>query len=237
MAVKGAVLNYEQAFYLSGMLMSGVTSIDGSYGISETPINIIGKGFTYPILNAPLVGSFGVQKYYIGNDPLLNYKGDSPISGSINFGEKSFGFNSGYLTSYELQCSIGQIPKASAKFSVYGDLGSGINASGLTPHPDIQIPNQGSITLNTTGYENNRITDFNYSLEVEWSPLYKIGSPHPVQVDRKTPITEKISISMDINDHEIVKLHEYLIQPKQQTVNLVLKNPISKTIIDRKSVV
>ena len=37
---------------------------------------------------------------------------------------------------------------------------------------------------------------------------------------------------MDINDHEIVKLHEYLIQPKQQTVNLVLKNPISKTIID-----
>lgn len=232
MAVKNAVLNYEQAFYLSGMLMSGVTSIDGSYSIRETPVNILGKGYTYPILNAPLVGNFSIQKYYIGEEPLLKYAGDSPISGSINFGNKSFGFNSGYLTSFELSCSIGQIPRASAQFSVYGNLGSGINAEGLTPHPEIQIPNQGSITLNTTGYENNRITDFNYSLEIERSPVYKIGSPHPVQVDRKIPFSEKLSISMDVNDHEILKLHEYLIKPQQQNLNLILKNPISNSVIN-----
>lgn len=232
MEVKNAVLNYEQAFYLSGILLSGVTSIDGSYSINENPINVIGQGYTYPTLNGEMVGNFSIQKYYIGADPLLNYIGDNPISGSINFNNKSFGFSEGYLTSYELSCSVGTIPQSSAGIIVYGNIGSGINAFGTTPHPNVQIPNQGSISLNTTGYENNRITDFNYSLEIQRSPIYKIGSPYPVQVDRRTPLAQKLSISMDINEHEVVQLREYLIKPQQQDVTLKFNNPINNSTIE-----
>ena len=85
MANKNAVSNYEQQFYLSGILLSGVTSLDGGYSIDESPINIIGKGYTYPVRQNPLVGNFNISKYYIGKDPLLDYTGDSPISGSINY--------------------------------------------------------------------------------------------------------------------------------------------------------
>lgn len=232
MAVKNAVLNYEQAFYLSGILLSGVTSVDGSYSVNENPINIIGQGYTYPTLNGEMIGNFSIQKYYIGQDPLLNYIGDNPISGSVNFNNKSFGFESGYLTSYELSCSVGSIPQSSAGIIVYGNLGSGINASGSTPHPDVQIPNQGSISLNTTGYQNNRITDFSYSLEIQRSPIYKIGSAYPVQVDRKTPLMQKLSIAMDINEHEVVQMREYLINPKQQDVTLSFRNPINNSTIE-----
>ena len=85
MATKNAIVNYEQQFYLSGIQLSGVTSLDGAYSISESPINIIGKGYTYPTRNGPMVGNFNITKYYIGEEPLLNYTGDSHLSGSINF--------------------------------------------------------------------------------------------------------------------------------------------------------
>jgi hypothetical protein len=231
-AIKGAVLNYEQQFYLSGILLSGVTSIDGSYSVSEQPINILGKGHTYPVMQGALVGDFQVNKYYIGRDPMLDYIGDSPISGSINFNNKSFGFNSGYLTEYSLSASIGSIPKSRSSIQVFGDLGSGISASGSNAHPDIEIPNQGSISMNTTGFRNNRVTDFNYNLSIGRSPVYKIGSPFPVQVDRQFPLIETASFSMDVNDHQVAKLHEYLIKPKQQDIVISIKNPINSNIIE-----
>jgi len=231
-AIKNAVLNYEQQFYLSGILLSGVTDIQGSYAVNEEPINIIGQGHTYPILNQALVGNFSIGKYYIGREPLLDYIGDSPISGSVNFNNKSFGFNSGYLTEYSLECSVGSIPKSRASLRVFGNIGSGINASGNVGHPDIQIPNQGSITMNTTGYKNNRITNFNYNLSIGRSAIYKIGSPYPVQVDRKFPLIETASFTMEVNDHEVVQLHEYLIKPKQQDLNISVLNPINNNLIE-----
>ena len=215
MATKNAVLNYEQQFYLSGILLSGVTSIDGSYSISENPINIIGKGYTYPVRQGPLVGNFNIDKYYIGQEPLLNYTGDSPISGSINYNNKSFGFNSGYLTDYNITCSIGSIPKSRATIAVYGNIGSGIDSSGRNPHPDIAIPNQGSISLSTPR-----------------SPLYKIGSPYPIQVDREFPISQDASFSVDVNDLEVSQIREYLLKPKQQTIEISLANPINESNIE-----
>ena len=232
MAIKGAVLNYEQQFYLSGILLSGVTSIDGSYTINEQPINILGKGHTYPVMEGAMVGNFQVNKYYIGRDPMLDYIGDSPISGSINFNNKSFGFNSGYLTEYNLSASIGSIPKSRSTIQVFGDIGSGINASGSNTHPNIEIPNQGSITMNTTGFRNNRITDFTYNLSIGRSPVYKIGSPFAIQVDRQFPLIETAKFSMDVNDHEVTKLYEYLIKPKQQDLTISIKNPINNNIIE-----
>ena len=226
-----AVLNYEQQFYLSGILLSGVTDINGGYSINESPINIIGKGYCRPVRQGPLVGEFNISKYYIGEDPFLNYTGDHPVSGSINFHDKHFGFEDGYLTEYSINAGIGQIPTASATIAVYGDMGSGINASGNSEHPIIQIPNQGSISVNCNGYETNRVTDFSYNFRINRNPIYKIGSPFPVQVDRQFPIQQEASFSIDVSDYEVRKLKEYLISPNEHDLTISLDNPISSTEI------
>jgi hypothetical protein len=233
MANKNAVSNYEQQFYLSGILLSGVTSLDGGYSIDESPINIIGKGYTYPVRQNPLVGNFNISKYYIGKDPLLDYTGDSPISGSINYGGKSFGFNSGFLTDYSFSASISSIPTANASIVVYGDIGSGINASGSESHPPIQIPNQGSMSINASGYQTNRVTQFSYGLRIDRKPLYKIGSPFPVQVDRGCPMTQNASFSIDVDELELTKMREYLISPKQQDLEFVFSNPVNGNQIEK----
>lgn len=231
MANKNSVFNYEQQFYIEGILLSGVTSIDGGYSISESPINIIGKGYVYPVRQGPLVGNFNIQKYYIGEDILLNYTGDHPISGSINYDNKSFGFESGFLTEYSFSASLGSIPQVRASIDVYGDIGSGINASGDELHPAIEIPNQGSITLDVEGYQTNRITDISYNLRIDRNPLYKIGSVFPVQVDRAFPIVQEISVSVEVDDYELRKIQDYLLSPEQQDINLSFKNPIDQNQI------
>lgn len=232
MATKNAILNYEQQFYLSGVPMSGVTSINGGYSIQENPINIIGKGYTYPVRSNALVGNFEISKYYIGQEPILNYTGDHPVSGSVNFDDKSFGFNSGFLTEYSISAGIGQIPEARASIVVYGDIGSGINASGSISHPPIQIPNQGSISLNASGYETNRIVSFSYTFRTDRSPIYKIGSPFPVQVDRKFPLLQEASFNLEVNDFEINRIQEYLISPRQQDLSIIFNNPINSNKIE-----
>ena len=242
MANKNAIQNYEQQFYLSGILLSGVTSLNGGYSVEENPINIIGKGYTYPVRQSPLVGEFQISKYYIGKDPLLDYVGDNPISGSINFvspssdDQKSFGFESGFLTEYSVAAGIGRIPESSASIVVYGNIGSGINVSGNAPHPNIEIPNQGSISVDCSGYQTNRVTDFSYTIRIDRNPIYKIGSPFPVQVDRACPIIEEISFTIEVDDLEVTKIQEYLISPKQQSLNLSFSNPINSSGIDTFSI-
>ena len=239
MATKNAIAPYEQQFYLSGIQLSGVTDLNGGYSVSENPINIIGKGYKYPVRQGPLVGNFNISKYYIGQEPLLNYTGDNPISGSINYfnsvsdvSNQSFGFNSGYLTEYSVSASIGSIPKANASIAVYGDIGSGINASGNNSHPNIEIPNQGSISINTTGYQSNRVVNFSYTMRIDRDPIYKIGSPYPIQVDRKFPITKQANFALEVHDFEVNQIREYLIKPKQQDITLIFKNPINSATIE-----
>jgi len=77
-----AFLGHEQKFYINGTQVSGVTSVDGSYGISERPINILGWGHinnsyydsqecnqqpmdqkfqSMSVLDSPMEGSFSIN--------------------------------------------------------------------------------------------------------------------------------------------------------------------------------
>lgn len=231
---KNAVFNYEQKLFLGGVQLSGVTTVDGGYSISEEPINIIGKGYKYPVRQGPLVGNFSIERYYIGEDLLLNYTGDHTISGSINFNDtQHFGFTSGYLNEYSVSAAVGSIPQSNASFVVYGDIGDGIDASDYNPHPKIQIPNQGAISLNCKGFQTNRVTNFSYNLRIDREPLYKIGSPYPVQVDRKWPIYQEASFQLECNDFEINKIRDYLISPQEQSsLTISFSNPVNESQIE-----
>lgn len=228
MAKSDSVLNYEQEFYLNGALLPGVTNIQGGYSIDESPINIIGRGFTYPVKQGPLVGNFNINKYYIGNDPLLNFIHAGTISGSINYGEQSFGFLSGYLSEYSLSAGIGTIPQVSASIVTYSDIGSGIKSTETNPEPSVQIPNQGSISINSAGYTNNLVTSFDYNLRINRNPIFVIGSNYPAQIDVEYPIAVQSNVSIEASELEVDNIREYLVKPKQHDLSISLKNPISK---------
>lgn len=166
--MRQSILGYEQQFYINGTQISGVQSVDGSYSIKETPINVLGWGHVnknfqggaqyiesdqggfildengfrllqestlcsrkksdqFPeslaVLSAPLEGSFSINSMLVSEDFFLNYTGDNPFTGSIHHGNSYFGFSSGYITSHNVSCSVGQLPVTSTSIAVFGDIG------------------------------------------------------------------------------------------------------------------
>ena len=92
--------NYEQEFVFDGYILSGVQSVDASYGISEKKINVAGVGFVDAIIDQPLEGNFSISRQMVSADPVLEldsagkYKIDeNPVSGAIFYGNKGFGFS------------------------------------------------------------------------------------------------------------------------------------------------
>ena len=85
-----------------------------------------------------------ITRNLIYDDPVLNFTGESNISGSINYNNNNNGFRSGYLTDYLVSCAVGAIPKVTTNITIYDELVSGTkNASGSVAAPSIYIPNQG----------------------------------------------------------------------------------------------
>ena len=331
-----AFLGHEQKFYINGTQVSGVTSVDGSYGISERPINILGWGHinnsyydsqecnqqpmdqkfqSMSVLDSPMEGSFSINSNLVSEDFFLKYTGDYDFLGSIHYGDKYFGFNGAYITSHSVSCSVGSLPTTSTSISVFGDIGGnknvhetpeanhstlwweethdgdleildrenfsiftsdqlfqdngdgtyspreetfksrtlsaqyfelansdgdiklketdepvGYDASGPRLFPEIRIPNQGSITVECDVSQTNRVTSFDYSVNVDISPIYAVGSAYPVQVDIVWPVEVNASFSLDVDEYEYSRLRKYLISPNVRDVAIKINDCFGKTI-------
>lgn len=127
--------NYEQTIVLNGYALSGVQSVDGSYGIAEKPVRVAGVGFIDALIDSPLQGNFSINRTMVSADPMLEtdsigkYKFDEDeISGAIlyNNNTKGFGFNQARLNRYSVSCSVGQLPEIQTDFTVYGELGKNV---------------------------------------------------------------------------------------------------------------
>lgn len=326
--MKDAVLNYEQKFYIEGTQMRGVQSINGSYAISEKPINVLGYGhvdygFNYfgpglreldyssivqylqtenikdieteqlfdllsdgsggdfersgedfdfrrnspfvltsengflvqpykslAVLSGPLQGSFSFESLLISEDFMFKYIGDNPFAGSIHHGSKHFGFYNGYINSHSVTCSVGSVPRTSTQVTVFGDIGGNPDAlkvedtndtfdfltedskdqdklnsaEGDLPFPEIRVPNHGSIIMKIGGAETDRVTQFNHAFNINLSPIYKVGSYEPVQVDVVWPMESDTSFTIEVDQYEYKRLRGYLNQPTTHDIGVYIND-------------
>ena len=241
--MKNASLSYEQNFYVNGTGLSGVQAINGSYGIQEGPVNVIGYGYVTHLLDAPLEANFTIDRILINEDGLLNFTGDgAAFSGVISYNTYgtfsqtgSFGFHSGYLNSYTLSCELGGLPEVSADIVVYGDIGSGIKfdtLEGKDPAEDntINAPSQGSIaiTCDEINTSSNRIVSFNHEISCQRQAVYALPrsatdferAQYPVQVDLNYPLEQTTNLTMEIDDYETKNLYQYLTGAHSGQVNI-----------------
>jgi hypothetical protein len=277
--MKSSVLPYNQSVYVNGTGISGIYSIDGSYGVSQQNINVIGFGYLTGLPSAPLEGQFNIRRSLISEDPFLNLTGDGAnyaFSGTIfyempnldgalgaeTFHEAlsqksgSFGFHSGYLSSYNVSCSLGEVPKISATVSVFGDLGTGIDArthapadgsdsSSYVDNPQIKIPNQGSISLSCKGSSTNNITSFEHEITTPRRPIYTLATSQisseaepnewpqrvPSQVDIIYPIETTTNFTLIIDDYETKNLFDSLTGIHTDDVSISISDEDSSEIL------
>jgi hypothetical protein len=127
--------NYEQTVIINGHKLNGVQDVDGSYGISEKPVNVAGVGFIDALPNSPLEGNFSISRKMVGKDPFLNTNSvgkydfdEQEISGAILYDSntKGFGFTKARVSRYSVNCAAGSIPDTQVDIKVYGNLGSNV---------------------------------------------------------------------------------------------------------------
>jgi len=201
-------LNYEAHFFISGRdgspaarELSGIESLDLGYDNKADLLAPLGSSHGLTAVGGVTDQKVSFSRSLIYVDPVLDFTGESEVmKGSFNYNNNaSYGFESGYLNSYSVNCAVGSVPRVNASFIVYDEMKSGISASGSTS-TNIFIPSQGSITATCDNSSTNRVVGFDYSLTVNKQPYYTIGSETPVEVKHINPIQYSASVQIDVDD-------------------------------------
>ena len=218
----GGKLNHEAQFFVDGYELSGIESID----ITTQNSNSIGKplGSSKGVLfsNGPVQQKLAVSRYLIYDDPIFNYTGDSSISGSIEYEGSSYGFNSGYLSSYSVNCAVGAIPKVNANFDVYDEMRSGVSASGSAVHPDIYIPSQGSISVTCDNSTTNRVVGFDYAVNSQRAVYYTLGQKEASSVVFIPPLEYSASVQIQVDDAFLSSGFNFIDSREDKTVSFTI---------------
>ena len=220
----GLLNNYENKVFISGQELLGVENVDVSYSHSPSVARFLGHSIGHTMVASDAQKQVSFSRYLIYSDPILSLTGDSPTSGSINYNGQAYGFNSGFLTEYSVNCAVGSIPSVTAALSVYGALQSGINHSGSVAAPTIYIPNQGSITLTCDNSTTNRVVGFDYSIKINREPIYTIGSASPTEVIRDPIIEYRSSVQIDVDDAFLQNSTGFLSGRQNKTVTFTVKS-------------
>ena len=226
----GTTLNYDCHFFIEGAdgspnarELSGVQSLDISYSNSSNVLTPLGSTRGLTTVGGATNQTVSFSRNLIYEDPILEFTGESEaMKGSFNYkNNTSYGFESGYLSSYSVNCAVGSIPKVNASFVVYDEMKSGINASGTVPTP-IYIPSQGSISATCDNSSSNRVIGFDYSLTMNKKPYYTIGSETPVEVKHINPIEYTAAVQIDVDDTFLKSGFDFLNTREDKTVVFVL---------------
>jgi hypothetical protein len=216
--------NYETSVVINTIKMDGVTSANGSYGITESPLNVAGFGFTDAFLSEAPQGSFSFDRKMITKDPLIfdvndAYNSESNpdgtfdereyFSGAILYGEKGFGFERARLTRYNISCGIDEIPNIHAEFTVLGQISPDIipyfDPSGQAA---MQIPSQGSLKVSCTPdgsseiFESNYVSNFSYEKAINLEQIYALptGSDAMWENGDEINLSNTFPIQVDVID-------------------------------------
>jgi len=104
------------------------------------------------------------------------------------------------------------------------------NASGNNPFPTIRVPNQGSIILECTGANTDRVTAFTHSIETPISPIYIVGSSMAAQIDVLWPISTTSSFTLEVDKYNYQRMRQYLIAPTVQDIAVKINDCFGDTI-------
>lgn len=180
--------------------ISGISNLSLSTSQSYQDPFVLGGNPSALQVNSPNQVELVIQYDLVQREQLLNFTGDSDYlnvaiyNGSIYYTVSRF-----YMNQYDLQFSIGELPKVSAKFTSYGNDITNKNSITTASNPyQIDLPNLSSLFLSGTSsgvmLNNNNIYSSQYSITTNRNAFYSVGSTSAVVC-----LNKPIAISMTIN--------------------------------------
>lgn len=228
--MKNAVAQYDQLVFIDGVKLKGVSAVDGSYTNKFKPLNVLGQGVVKTIVADVPEGDFSITRNLEFKDVFNPFTGIvQNIRGSINYGNKIFGFETGYMSSYSYSVNYGDLPQSNVAIKVYGDIGSGLyitdynsnssrvgdpgtlNATGKYFDEQNLPVYPGNIILNCRNSSTNRIKAFSFSTNINYDVIYGVNSIIPLQVSIKYPVEVLTSFTVEVDDYETKRMTDALL--------------------------
>ena len=213
-------LNYDSKFYISGQEIPAIESINIGYNQQAQIVNPLGYSKGITIASAETQNSISISRYLTYQDPLLSYMGNTPIRGSIHYNSSSYGFASGYLTEYMINCAVGSVPKVTTNLKVFDKLIRGYSAAGSVATPTMKTPTQGNIFITCDNVSSNRVVGFDYSVKMNRKPIYTIGSNSPYSVELLPPLEYSASVQIEIDDAFMENSENFLTAKENKSIFL-----------------
>jgi hypothetical protein len=229
----GRIIHPDQQLIINGQSISGVTSFNGNFDIPYESVDLLGNNFGATI-QGELSRNINFSRFLINADPLKILTGDSPCNGFVKYKNQSFGFQSGYLTNYNVTCSVGDIASIDTEFIVYGNMGGDVTTpiNPSTTSEKIYVANFGNIFVSASQGATNRITSFEYNVSCERIPIFVLGSFDPAEVFLKKPLSIDFNLTLEIDDYESPDIQTLLCSPGTQNITIDLKNCDNSQVIE-----
>ena len=229
----GRITHPDQKLIINQQVLSGVTSFNGNFDIPYENVDILGNNFAATV-QGELSRNISISRFLINSDPLKHLTGDAPCNGFVNYKNRSFGFESGYLVNYNASCAVGDIASIDTEFIIYGNIGGNITTP-ISPSVNsekIYVANFGNIFVSANQGQTNRITSFEYNVSCERVPLFVLGSFNPRDVFLKKPISIDFTLTLEVDDYESPDIQTLLCSPEIQNITIDLKNCDNSQIIE-----
>lgn len=214
--MKEFIANENQAFYIDGVQMSGISSINMGYNIPTEKNTFLGyNGNVKSIQNGAGVGSLTFSRVMLSDDEPITklFLSKSGFNGGLEYGSKKLNFESGYINSYDCSFSVDQIPESNLSASIYGRMGNEAETSLVkkdNPQKELFIPPNSGIFLHCDGVRTNRVSSFSFSIQFDNQPYYKIGDIYPCEVITKLPINQTFTATIEVDDYETRSVYGFI---------------------------
>jgi hypothetical protein len=214
---------------INQLSISGVTSFTSDFDVPYENIDVLGNSFLVQV-NREITKTMSFSRFLNQSDNLKYLTGSNPCRGFVSYGNKSYGFEEAYLTSYNVSCEVGGLAEVTTDFVIYGNVGSGITQTVLPSLPvdpsNTYVANSNSIILNASEGLTNRIVSFDYNITCNREPLFLLGSTLPKfrETFLKKPLIIDLSINIDIDDYASPTAQSLICNPNIQNLEINLYN-------------
>lgn len=224
-----------QQLFINSKEVVGIQDINFNYNLPIDQVRYLGMESVVFANNGPVLAEMNINKLMIDLDDFIQLTGDNTFSGHLQYKDKYFAFNSGILDNYNISCSVNELVALTARFSILGDFGSGIQKNdNIYPKNSYKILNYSDIEVSLNDFQFNRLQNFNMTVENPRNILYKLGSSYPEQIISNSPVEVNLSFSIKVDEYQIKNIRNLICNYDVNSLNIIFKefkNPFGASVL------
>ena len=195
-----------QRLAVNGTGVNAIQSLSFGYQSTAQPITPLGLSQVVYAPSAPQTATINANSLLVYDDFFINFTGEMPFSGQVDYKDQNVKFTEAYLSSYSSSCSIGEIPSIGMQADIYGELGTGsfFDFGATTPHDEeLKIAGYNSIDISLDEFSSNRVNSYSLDIGAPRTPIYAFNDRTPSEVVSNSPLSVSLNFNIEPDDYKI----------------------------------